>query len=232
MVSEQIRNQSYDMGFANSERKGFIISGFGGKRQMLIAVEGCIGAGKSTVARGLAELRKSNLLLEQFDEHPFLKAFYEDPIETATETEIAFLLLHYGQLRSLNSSAHVETIADFHLGKDPLYAELNLIDPRAKAAFALLFDFFSERVVLPAVLVYLSAETELILKRIQERNRRFEVNVDPAYYARVNKAFADYFIRYPGKKISIPMEEWDFIKEPSRYRDLAALIDSELNSGK
>jgi len=199
---------------------------------MLIAIEGCIGVGKSTVAKGLSDYRKSNLLLERFDEHPFLKLFYENPSETATETEIAFLLLHYSQLRALTSEGQQETIADFHLGKDLLYAELNLTDGRAKAAFLHLFDFFSERVPSPAVLVYLSAGTDLILKRIHERNREFETAVNPSYYVGVNEAYDKLFMRYSGKKLSIPMEEWDFITRPSLYQELSALVDSQLSIGK
>lgn len=202
------------------------------KESMLITIEGCIGAGKSTVANGLSKYRKSNLLLERFEEHPFLKLFYENPSETATETEIAFLLLHYSQLRSLNTSSQRETVTDFHLGKDLLYAELNLTDSRAQTAFHHLYEFFAERVRSPTVLVYLSASTDLILERIYQRNREFEAVVDPAYYARVNDAYDKLFMRYSGKKLSIPMEEWDFITRPSLYQELSALIDSQLPSGK
>src|SRR5438445_3820261 len=62
---------------------------------MLIAVEGCVGVGKTTVAKGLATLRGSKLLLEDFESNPFLRAFYKDPIGNAIETEFAFLLLHF-----------------------------------------------------------------------------------------------------------------------------------------
>jgi deoxyguanosine kinase len=67
---------------------------------MLIVIEGCVGAGKSTIAKGLAARRSSKLLLEDFDANPFLRAFYEDPVEHAIETEFAFLLLHFHQLKN------------------------------------------------------------------------------------------------------------------------------------
>jgi deoxyadenosine/deoxycytidine kinase len=90
---------------------------------MLIVVEGCVGAGKSTVAKGLAAFRRSALLLEDFESNPFLRAFYDDPIGNATETEFAFLLLHFHQLKSKAVIAsNSEVVADFHLGKDLLYA--------------------------------------------------------------------------------------------------------------
>jgi deoxyguanosine kinase len=161
-----------------------------------------------------------------------LKLFYENPSETATETEVAFLLLHYSQLRSLNTSSQRETVTDFHLGKDLLYAELNLTDSRAQTAFVYLYELFAEKVPSPTVLVYLSASTDLILERIHQRNREFEVVIDPAYYARVNDAYDKLFMRYSGKKLSISMEEWDFVTRPSLYQELSALIDNQLPSGK
>lgn len=199
---------------------------------MLIAIDGCIGAGKSTVAKGLSAYRKCDLLLERFEEHPFLKMFYENPSETATETEVAFLLLHYSQLRSLDSAPKAETVTDFHLGKDLLYADLNLTDSRAKTAFLNLYELFSEKVPPPTVLVYLSAKTDLILERIFRRNREFEAVVDPAYYSRINVAYDRLFQMYSGKKILIPMEEWDFVARPSLYQELSALIDIQLTSGE
>jgi deoxyguanosine kinase len=199
---------------------------------MLITIEGCIGAGKTTIAKGLAEFRKSNLLLERFEEHPFLKLFYENPSETATETEFAFLLLHYSQLRSLSLIPQKETVADFHLSKDLLYAELNLTDSRTKAGFLHLYEYFAERVIPPTILVYLSAKTDLIMERIYERNRDFESGVDPAYYELVNNAYDKLFLNYAGTKLRIPMEEWDFVKKPILYRDLSVLIERQLPSSK
>src|ERR1035437_4700187 len=102
---------------------------------MLIAIEGCVGAGKSTVVKGLAAFRSSKLLLEDFESNPFLRAFYEDPVGNAVETEFAFLFLHFHQLKGqVEAASRSEVIADFHLGKDLLYADLNLKDMRAKRA--------------------------------------------------------------------------------------------------
>ena len=72
---------------------------------MLIVIEGCVGAGKSTVVKGLAACRGSGLLLEDFQANPFLRAFYEDPVQNATETEFAFLLVHFHQLKGQVSVA-------------------------------------------------------------------------------------------------------------------------------
>jgi deoxyadenosine/deoxycytidine kinase len=198
---------------------------------MLIVIEGCIGAGKTTVARGLAACRESKLLLEDFKANPFLRAFYEDPIENATETELAFLLVHFHQLKNqVGASLKSEVIADFHLGKDLLYADLNLKDMNAKRIFDGLYQFCLEKIPSPALMVFLSASTDLLVRRIRERKRDFELEIDPKYYGLLNAAYEEFYKQYSDKKLLVPMDEWDFVKEPALYERLAALLDGELNT--
>jgi len=198
---------------------------------MLIVIEGCVGAGKSTVAQGLAACRTSKLLLEDFERNPFLRAFYENPVENATETEFAFLLLHFHQLKNQAEAASgSEVVTDFHLGKDLLYADLNLKDNRLKRLFTELYDVCVEKTPRPALMIFLSATTDLLVERIRARRRDFELEIDPAYYGLVNAAYEEYFTRYPGKKLRIPMDEWDFVKAPELYKRLASLVDGELKS--
>jgi deoxyadenosine/deoxycytidine kinase len=196
---------------------------------VLIAIEGCLGAGKSTVAKGLAAYRNSQLLLEDFEINPFLRAFYEDPVGNATETEFSFLLLHFHQLKRITDVvSSSEVITDFHLGKDVLYADLNLRDSQARDLFARLYGFLLEKTPRPALMVFLSAPTELLVERIRRRERDFEVDVDPGYYAAVNAAYEDFFISYSGRKLRLPMREWDFVQNKSLYENLSSMIDREL----
>ncbi len=198
---------------------------------MLIAIEGCLGAGKTTVARGLAGYRKSELLLENFEANPFLRAFYEDPIGNALETEFAFLLLHYHQLKGhAELASKSEVIADFHLGKDLIYADLNLKDERARRLFDDLYELCLRKTPHPALLVFLSATTELVVDRIRGRSRDYELEIDPGYYATVNAGYEQLFEGYSGDKLRVSMEEWDFVKEPGLYDRLALLIDTALQN--
>lgn len=197
---------------------------------MLIVIEGCVGVGKTTVANGLAARRGSQLLLEDFQANPFLSAFYEDPVGTAIETEFAFLLLHFHQLKGLAPKApKSEVIADFHLGKDLLYADLNLPDIHAKRLFGELYELCVHKTPSPSLLVFLSATTDLIVERIRNRNRSFELSIDPSYYAAVNIAYEQFFEHYAGSKLRIPMDEWDFVKVPALFDRLDALVDGELS---
>lgn len=196
---------------------------------MLIVVEGCIGAGKSIVAKGLAQKRKSAALFEQFESNPFLSAFYEDPVAHATETEFAFLLLHFHQLKvQRHAILRDETIADFHLGKDLLYANLNLNDSKARQLFSDLFELLSSQVPQPALMICLSASTELLVERIRERNRDMEMKLDSSYYAKINAAYEKFFRETSFRKIKISMDEWDFVGKPALFEKLSILIDEQL----
>jgi deoxyguanosine kinase len=193
---------------------------------MLVVVEGCVGAGKSTVAKGLAAYRKSKVLLEAFEDNPFLPAFYEDPIGNALETEFAFLLLHFHQLKSHKGlAANHELISDFHLAKDLVYADLNLMDARLKHTFRELYDLLNQQVPPPSVMICLSAPTELIVRRIRARKRDFELKIDLSYYSNINAAYERFFECYKGRKVRIRMEEWDFVERPELYAKLSSLVD-------
>lgn len=198
---------------------------------MFIALEGCVGAGKSTVATGLAAHRDSTLLLEQFEQNPFLSAFYEDSVKYATETEFMFLLLHYHQLkRHVSNRNGRELISDFHLGKDLLYARLNFENPVTISQFENLFDLLNEQVPQPDLLIGLSAPTELIIDRIRQRDRRFELKVEPSYYDRINSLYQNFFESYSGRKLILSMVEWDFVENPDLYDNLSKRIDAELQA--
>jgi deoxyadenosine/deoxycytidine kinase len=198
---------------------------------MLIAIEGCLGVGKSTVARGLAAFRGSHLLLEDFEKNPFLRSFYRDPAGTAIETEFAFLLLHFHQLKANKQRiGNGETISDFHLGKDLIYADLNLSDPAVRETFGDLYRLCLEKAATPDLLVSLSLTNDLLINRIRERDRDFEQEVDADYYASVNSAYEEFFSRYQGRKLSISMNDWDFVRAPELYKTLSEMVDRELGT--
>lgn len=198
---------------------------------MLIAIEGCFGVGKTTVARGLAAYREKQLLLENFEANPFLRSFYENPTENALETEFAFLLLHFHQLKGqLKAAQDSEIVADFHLGKDLVYAELNLPDGHVKHLFRELFELCAKRTPSPSLIIFLSATTELLVERIRSRNRDVELSVDPDYCERLNDAYEEFFAGYAGRKLRVDMTEWNFVEDVSLFQRLSFLVDVELGN--
>jgi|SRR5436190_5734479 len=198
---------------------------------MFIAIEGCIGAGKTTVAKGLAARRGSSLLLEDFEANPFIRAFYADPVGTAIETEFAFLMLHFHQLKGVaREMVEGAVVTDFHLGKDLLYAELNVTDEPVRRVFGELYELCMERLRTPDVLVFLSASTELIVDRIRRRNRDFELTIDSKYYAAINAAYETLFETHLGTKVRIDMDRWDFVRDPVLFEELDRLVNTELTS--
>jgi deoxyguanosine kinase len=196
---------------------------------MLIVVEGCFAAGKTTVARGLAAYRGRDLLLENFEANPFLRSFYENPTENALETEFAFLLVHFHQLKGhLNAAQDSEIVSDFHLGKDLVYADSNLADGQAKRLFRELYELCAKRSPPPGLVIFLSATTELLIERIRSRNRDMEVGLDPRYCQKLNEAYEEFFASYSGKKLRIDMNEWNFAEDASLFQRLSSLVDREL----
>jgi deoxyguanosine kinase len=195
----------------------------------LIAIEGCVGAGKTTIARGLAELRGSKLLLEDFSAVPFLEEFCRDPIGCAVETEFSFLLQHYHQLRLATREAG-EIICDFTFAKDLVFADMNIIDGAERTAFAGLHQLLHQRLPGVALTVFISASDALILSRIKSRGRPFELEAEPAYYQRLNNAYEDFFSEYSGNLIRLSADQMDFCRQPELFQWLSAEVDEQLKS--
>jgi deoxyadenosine/deoxycytidine kinase len=197
------------------------------QKPTIIAIEGCVGAGKTTLAEGLAALRGTRLLLEDFSAVPFLEEFYRDPIGCALETEFAFMLQHYHQLR-LAGRQGGEIIADFTFIKDVLFAQLNMADEDERSLFLKLFHLLEARLPSVALTVFISASDELILHRIRERGRSIELATDPAYYRRLNSGYEAFFAEYSGETLQIRADEYDFLADPTLFGWLSKEIDQRL----
>ncbi len=198
------------------------------ENNVLIAIEGCVGVGKSTVVEGLAHFRGSETLFEDYELNPFLTRFYEDPATHALETEFAFLLIHYHQLKHCSPNRTRELISDFSIAKDLVYADLNLNDLKARKAFQEVYELFLRDIVTPDVIVCLGASDGLVLERIQKRNRPFEQQADPSYYIHLNAAFEAFFANYEGRKLRVDMDESDFVADPTLFSSLSDEIDEIL----
>ncbi|MCJ7718094.1 MAG: deoxynucleoside kinase [Anaerolineales bacterium] len=161
---------------------------------MYIAIEGAIGVGKTTLSRLLASRFQANLLLEVFEENPFLADFYADRDAYAFQTQIFFLLSRYHQQGDVPIvlKSGESLIADYTFEKDALFARLNLSGDELDTYFSV-HNALAEKLLLPDLIVYLQAETDVLMQRIAHRDRPYERNMDQDYIESLNRAYDDFY---------------------------------------
>ena len=193
-------------------------------RYRFIAVEGPIGAGKTTLARRLAERLGGEPLLEDPDANPFLARFYEDMARYALPTQLFFLFQRFEQLRAVAQHdlfARVR-VADFLLEKDPLFAGLTLSGDEL-ALYQRLYDALALRAPRPDLVIYLQAGPRTLAERVRRRAVEYERAIEADYLARLADAYARFFHQYDEAPVlAVNSEHLDFAASD---RDLGLLLD-------
>ena len=173
---------------------------------MYIAIEGVIGVGKTTLARLLQPMFESEILLEIFEENPFLSDFYSDRERYAFQTQIFFLLSRYHQQRRTVPdllAAGKSLIADYTFAKDSLFARINLKGDELEMYYKV-HEALGEKIPKPDLIVYLRAATGVLMQRIASRDRPYERNMERDYIDRLNRAYEDFFARpYDGAPVLV-----------------------------
>lgn len=162
---------------------------------MYVAIEGVIGVGKTTLARLLQPAFDAEIILEVFEENPFLSDFYSDRARYAFQTQIFFLLSRYHQQRR-TIHAIVATgknlIADYTFAKDALFARINLKGDELDMYYKV-HEALAEKIIRPDLLVYLQASTDTLMQRIALRDRPYERQMERSYIHELNIAYDEYF---------------------------------------
>jgi deoxyguanosine kinase len=162
---------------------------------MYVAIEGVIGVGKTTLARLLQPAFNAEILLEIFEENPFLSDFYADRERYAFQTQIFFLLSRYHQQRRTVQEivgAGRDLIADYTFAKDALFAQINLQGDELDMYYKV-HEALAEKIQKPDLLVYLSASTDTLMQRIALRDRSYERQMERSYIDKLNHAYEDFF---------------------------------------
>lgn len=172
---------------------------------MYITIEGCIGAGKTTLARLLGRKIRAKVLLEATKKHPFIRDFYSKPQDYAFQTEMNFILIHYHQLQKAKQAGWFKStvVSDFLFDKDWLFAMLTLGKHREFQLFKNTFDLFKTRIPSPDLVFYLRAPAKFLYQRIRSRGRDFERNISFEYLEKLNKKYDDFFSKYPKEKLVV-----------------------------
>lgn len=165
-----------------------------------IVVEGPIGAGKTSLARRLAERLSAGMLLEKPQENPFLARFYQDGERHALATQLSFLLQRIDLARSLPQETRV--VSDFLLDKDPLFAAMNLTEDEHRL-YLDLYQRLRPEVPVPDLVVYLQAEPETLVQRVRRRRVEAERKITETYLARVADRYARFFHQYDAAPLYI-----------------------------
>ncbi len=165
---------------------------------MYVAIEGVIGVGKTTLARLLQPVFEAEVLLEVFEENPFLSDFYADRKRYAFQTQIFFLLSRYRQQnnlvpRLLDTGRNL--IADYTFAKDSLFARINLSGDELNM-YDKVHEALGEKIPKPDLVLYLQASTPVLLQRITMRDRPYERKMERDYIDELNRAYEDFFSTY------------------------------------
>ncbi len=187
-----------------------------------IAVEGAIGAGKTSLAKILAEKLEAKLILEETEENPFLSDFYKNKERHAFQTQIFFLLSRYRQQQDLFATDlfQKKLISDYFFDKDRIFASVAL-GSNEFYLYERLLSILEKDIPRPDLVIYLQANPEVLLKRIKERERPYEKNIDLEYVRALNEAYNYYFFHYAKTPLLVVnTDRIDFVHNEDDLDDL------------
>ena len=200
---------------------------------MYVAIEGVIGVGKTTLARLLQSAFNAEILLEVFEENPFLSDFYSDRERYAFQTQIFFLLSRYHQQRRtvpnmLSTGKHL--FADYTFAKDALFARINLKGDELDMYYKV-HEALAEKIQKPNLLVYLQATTDTLMQRIAQRDRPYERQMQRSYINDLNNAYDDFFSKPFDHTpvLTIDSNNLNIVQNPDHLRQIESRIKQSLS---
>lgn len=196
-----------------------------------LAIEGNIGAGKSTLAKKIAQDFNAKLVLERFADNPFLPKFYEDQGRYAFPLEMSFLADRYQQFMDDTSQFDLFKtfmVGDYDIFKSLIFAQITL----QKDEFELyrkVFNFMYNEVRKPDIYVYLYQSTERLLRNIKTRGRDYEQQIAPEYLDNIHRGYLDFIKSHPEQEtLLIDLQELDFVNNPEDYKTILGLLETKI----
>lgn len=192
-----------------------------------IAIEGNIGAGKTSLAEKLAADINAGLILEQFEKNSFLPMFYKDPPRYAFPLEMSFLADRYQQLKTRLASPDIfqsVTISDYFISKSLIFARKTLQSDEYKL-YSRLFGIISQSLSRPDLLVYLYSEIPHLQENIRKRGRDYEQNIKNEYLEKIQSSYIDFIKTQKNLAILIiDNSKLDFVNIESDYQKIKDII--------
>jgi len=199
-----------------------------------ISIEGCIGAGKTTLAEMLAADFNAELILERFADNPFLAKFYKDPTHYAFPLEMTFLTDRYQQLKNLLSKRDLFTdlvVADYFIDKCAIFAKINLQQDEYNL-FLKVYEIIADFLPKPDILIYLYNTPENLLKNIAKRGREYEQEIQAQYLASIQENYLTFFrqrAQFP--ILIIESGALDFVNHADDYNKIKDLLQQKYEKG-
>lgn len=203
-------------------------------RYNYITIEGCIGAGKTTLATKIAEEYGAKLILEQFEENAFLPKFYDDPEHYAFPLEMSFLAERYRQLRELLSRGDLFasfTIADYFIDKCIIFSK-NTLQPDEYALYTKLYNIITSFLPRPELLVYLYKDIDLLVANIKKRGRDYEQSITPKYLSDLQDGYLNHLKTFTNiPVVVVDTNRIDFVENTADYYKMIELLNQPFENG-
>ena len=199
-----------------------------------IAVEGTIGVGKTSLARILAEEIQGRLVLEEFEDNPFLKEFYQDRKRWAFQTQINFLISrYYQQLRLQQIDMFADKIvSDYMFAKDKLFAQTSL-DDNEMILYKELANIFEKNITPPDLVIFLQSDVDRLMENIKSRGRDYEKDIDWEYLSQLHEIYNQYFLSYDKSNLLlINSNNIDFVNNKDDLKQILDVIRTPFSGTK
>jgi deoxyguanosine kinase len=195
-----------------------------------IAVEGVIGVGKTTLARLLQPEFDAHLALEEFEENPFLRPFYKDPVAYAFKSQVWFMLNRFEQQKRLIQPllGRQNIVGDSTFAKNYIFARVTLQGDEFEM-YRHLHGILADKTSAPNLVVLLTADTSRLLERIARRDRSYESTITADYLDRLRGAYDDFFLDHPGVPVlEIDTNDLNPLEEEDHRREVIARVRAAL----
>ena len=204
------------------------------KNLYYIAIEGPIGVGKTSLANLISKELGAKLVLEEFQDNPFLPDFYKDPERYSFQTQLFFLLQRYRQQQELRQVDMFQNllITDYLFVKDRLFASLNL-SQKEMSLYDTVANLLERNIIRPDLVIYLQADTETLMNNINKRGREMESGISFDYIDALNQLYTEYFFRYQETPlVIINTNNIDFVENKSDLKEVINFIRKPVSGTK
>jgi len=199
-----------------------------------ITIEGNIGAGKTTLSQLLATHYNARLVLESFEENPFLSKFYENPKQFAFPLELFFMAERFKQMKELNKQQELFkeiTISDYLFTKCLLFAKVNL-PPDEFRLYQQLFEIIHQQIIQPDLLIYLHSPVKRLQENIRKRNRPFEQSIPNDYLFSIQETYTQYIKQHHIKTLFIDAGNADFLENPAHLQTIIKTLEGNFDGNQ